>query len=42
MKNISPVVGLYPTPVTVVGTEIAGKANWLVIAHIGIIGNVGV
>jgi flavin reductase (DIM6/NTAB) family NADH-FMN oxidoreductase RutF len=38
MKNIGPVVGLYPTPVTVVGTEIDGVVNWLVIAHIGIIG----
>ena len=38
MKNIGPVVGLYPTPVTVVGTEICGVVNWLVIAHIGIIG----
>lgn len=37
-KNIGSVVGLYPTPVTIVGTEIDGKVNWINIAHIGIIG----
>ncbi|MFN4216894.1 MAG: flavin reductase family protein, partial [Brevinematales bacterium] len=38
MKNIGAVVGLYPTPVTIVGTEIDGKVNWINIAHIGIWG----
>ncbi len=38
MKNIGAVVGLYPTPVTIVGTEIDGKVNWITIAHIGIWG----
>lgn len=37
-KNIGAVVGLYPTPVTVVGTEFEGKVNWINICHIGIIG----
>lgn len=37
-KNIGAVLGLYPTPVTVVGTEIDGKVNWLNICHIGIVG----
>ena len=37
-KNIGSIVGLYPTPVTIVGTEINGKVNWINIAHIGIIG----
>lgn len=30
---------MYPTPVTVVGTEVNGKANWLLVAHVGIIGH---
>jgi len=37
-KNIGPVLGLYPTPVTVLGTETGGKVNWVTIAHVGIIG----
>jgi flavin reductase (DIM6/NTAB) family NADH-FMN oxidoreductase RutF len=37
-KNIGPVLGLYPTPVTVLGTEAGGKVNWITIAHVGIIG----
>jgi len=37
-KNIGPVLGLYPTPVTVLGTEAGGKVNWVTIAHVGIIG----
>lgn len=37
-KNIGSVIGLYPTPTTVVGTVVNGKVNWLNIAHIGIIG----
>jgi len=37
-KNIGSVVGLYPTPSTIVGTVIKGKVNWINIAHIGIIG----
>lgn len=38
MKNIGSVIGLYPTPVTVVGTELEGKVNWLNVAHIGVVG----
>lgn len=37
-KNIGAVVGLYPTPVTVIGTVVNGKVNWNNIAHIGIVG----
>ena len=37
-KNIGAIVGLYPTPVTVVGTEIDGKINWMNVSHVGIWG----
>lgn len=37
-KNIGAVVGLYPTPATVIGTVVDGKVNWTNIAHIGIVG----
>lgn len=37
-KNIGSVVGLYPTPVTILGTEVDGKVNWVNIAHVGIWG----
>jgi len=37
-KNIGSVVGVYPTPVTIIGTEIDGKVNWINIAHVGIWG----
>lgn len=39
LKNIGKVVGLYPMPVTIVGTEIDGIINWINIAHVGIVGN---
>lgn len=38
LKNIGSVVGLYPMPVTVVGTEVDGNINWINIAHVGIVG----
>lgn len=38
-KNIGAVLALYPTPAVVVGTEIEGKVNWLLVAHVGIIGH---
>ena len=38
-KNLGSVLGLYPTPVTVVGTMIGDNPNWLLVAHIGIIGH---
>lgn len=37
-KNLGAIVGLYPTPVTIVGTDINDRVNWINIAHIGIIG----
>ncbi len=36
-KNIGSVMGLYPTPVTVVGTVIDGRVNWLPVAHVGVV-----
>lgn len=38
-RNIGSMLALYPTPVTVVGTKIEGKVNWLQVAHVGIIGH---
>lgn len=38
-KNIGNKLALYPMPVTVVGTEVNGKVNWLLVAHVGIIGH---
>ena len=38
-KNIGPMLALYPTPAVVVGAEVDGKANWLLVAHVGIIGH---
>ena len=38
-KNIGNKLALYPMPVTVVGAEVNGKVNWLVVAHVGIIGH---
>lgn len=32
-------LALYPTPAAVVGTEVNGKVNWLLVAHVGIIGH---
>ncbi len=37
--NIGNKLALYPTPVTVVGADADGKANWLLVAHVGIIGH---
>lgn len=37
-KDIGPVMGLYPTPVTVCGTVLEdGRVNWLTIAHVGVV-----
>lgn len=36
-KNLGAVMGLYPTPVTVCGTVVDGRVNWLTVAHIGIV-----
>ena len=38
-KNIGNVLALYPKPMTVVGAEVNGKVNWLVVGHTGIIGH---
>lgn len=38
-KNIGNKLALYPMPVTVIGAEVNGKANWLLVAHVGIIGH---
>ena len=38
-KNIGSKLALYPTPAVVVGTVINEKVNWLVVAHVGIIGH---
>lgn len=38
-KNLGSVLGLYPTPVTVVGAMAGEKPNWLLVAHVGIIGH---
>ncbi|MCH4889230.1 flavin reductase family protein [Acidaminobacter sp. JC074] len=36
-KNIGSVNGLYPMPVTIVGTQVDGRVNWINIAHVGIV-----
>ena len=34
-KNIGSLLALYPKPMTVVGAEVEGKVNWLVVGHTG-------
>lgn len=38
-KNIGSIVGLYPTPLVVVGTMIENKPNWVLVGHLGIMGH---
>ena len=38
-KNLGNLLALYPKPMTVVGAEVNGKVNWLVVGHTGIIGH---
>lgn len=38
-KNLGNLLVLYPKPMTVIGTEVEGKVNWLVVGHTGIIGH---
>jgi flavin reductase (DIM6/NTAB) family NADH-FMN oxidoreductase RutF len=38
MKNVGSVVGLYPTPDTVIGTVQDGRINWMNVAHVGVWG----
>ena len=35
-KNIGNLLALYPKPMTVVGAQVEGKVNWLVVGHTGI------
>lgn len=37
--NLGNMLALYPKPMTVVGTEVEGKVNWLVVGHTGVIGH---
>lgn len=37
--NLGSLLALYPKPMTVVGAEVEGKVNWLVVGHTGIIGH---
>lgn len=36
-KKIGNLLALYPKPMTVVGAEVEGKVNWLVVGHTGVI-----
>lgn len=38
-KNMGSLIALYPKPMTVVGAEVNGKVNWLVVGHTGVIGH---
>lgn len=38
-KNIGSVLGLYPSPLVVVGTMVNGKPNWVLVGHLGIMGH---
>lgn len=38
-KNLGSKLALYPTPVTVVGAMTDNGPNWLLVAHVGIIGH---
>lgn len=38
-RNLGSLLALYPEPMTVVGAEVEGKVNWLVVGHTGIIGH---
>lgn len=38
-KNIGNLLALYPKLMTVVGAEVEGKINWLVVGHTGVIGH---
>lgn len=37
--NVGSKLALYPMPATVVGAEVNGNVNWLLVAHVGIIGH---
>lgn len=38
-KNIGATLALYPTPAVVIGAEADGQLNWMLAAHVGIIGH---
>lgn len=38
-QNLGSLLALYPKPMTVVGAEVDGRVNWLVVGHTGIIGH---
>lgn len=38
-RNLGSLLALYLKPMTVVGAEVEGKVNWLVVGHTGIIGH---
>ena len=38
-KSIGALIGLYPTPLVVVGAMVEGKPNWVLAGHVGIIGH---
>jgi flavin reductase (DIM6/NTAB) family NADH-FMN oxidoreductase RutF len=38
-KEVGKTLALYPTPVTLVGAMVDGKPNWMLVAHVGIIGH---
>lgn len=38
-KNIGSKLALYPTPLVVVGANVNGAANWLLVGHVGIVGH---
>ncbi|MGN1052515.1 MAG: flavin reductase family protein, partial [Candidatus Scatosoma sp.] len=38
-KNIGAQIGLYPTPLAVVGATVNGKTNWVLVGHLGIMGH---
>ena len=38
-ENIGKLLALYPKPMTIIGTEVKGKVNWLIVGHTGIIGH---
>ena len=38
-KNLGKLLALYPKPMTVVGTKVEGKVNWVVVGHTGVIGH---
>lgn len=38
-KNIGNILALYPKPMTVIGAEVDGNVNWLVVGHTGIVGH---